>query len=208
MFLAPVDGILAVWVQSVDKDDARVVASDPKRPISNAFWAPDGSRVLFLQDAGGNENYHVFAVDPRGGDVTDLTPFPDARAGVCAIEYDHPEAILVQLNERDKRVFDVHRIDVATGALSADTENPGDVVGWTADAALVVRAAVRSRGEAAYDVIVRDAADAPWRTLLSAMAEDGMPHPVAFTPDGSALYVVTANGANTARREYRAPHAV
>lgn len=199
VYLAPHAGILAVWVQTIGAGDARVVASDPKRPISNAFWSPDGSRVLYLQDAGGNENFHLFAVSPAGGDVVDLTPFPDARAGICALEYDRPGELLVTLNERDKRLFDVHHLDVETGKLELDTENPGTVVGWTADAELAVRAAVVAGGDASYEVIVRDSRSAPWRTLLATSPEDGMPQPVGFSPDGTALYVITAAGAETAR---------
>jgi Tol biopolymer transport system component len=198
-YLAPHDGILAVWVQSVGVNDSRVVASDPKRPISNAFWAPDGSRVLYLQDAGGDENYHLFAVSPDGGDVVDLTPFSGARAAVCAIEYARPDAILVTLNERDKRLFDVYRLDVAGGTLTFDTENPGNVSDWTADADLAVRAGVVANGDASYAVIVRDAVDSPWRTLITTAAEDGMPQPVAFTSDGTGIYIITAIGANAAR---------
>jgi dipeptidyl aminopeptidase/acylaminoacyl peptidase len=198
-YLAPHDGILAVWVQSTGGSDARVVASDPKRPISNAFWAPDGSRVLYLQDTGGDENYHLFGVSSSGGDVVDLTPFPGARATVCAIEYDRPDAILVTLNERDKRLFDVHRLDIASGKLTFDTENPGNVSSWTADADLAVRAAIVANGDASYAIIVRDTLDSPWRTLITTSADDGMPNPVAFTGDGTGLYVITALGANAAR---------
>jgi dipeptidyl aminopeptidase/acylaminoacyl peptidase len=198
-YLAPHDGNLAVWVQSVGMNDSRVVASDPKRPISNAFWAPDGARVLYLQDAGGDENYHLFAVSPDGGDVVDLTPFPGARASVCAIEYARPDTILVTLNERDKRLFDVYRLDVAGGTLTFDTENPGNVSDWTADADLAVRAAVVANGDASYAVIVREAVDSPWRTLITTAAEDGMPHPVAFTSDGTGIYIITAIDANAAR---------
>ena len=37
VYLAPADGVLAVWLQTVGADDARVVARDAARPIRNAL---------------------------------------------------------------------------------------------------------------------------------------------------------------------------
>jgi dipeptidyl aminopeptidase/acylaminoacyl peptidase len=198
-FLAPSDGLLAVWVQTVGGNDARCVASDPKRPIRNSFWSPDGSRVLFLQDAAGDENFHLFAVSPAGGDAVDLTPFEGVLAGVIAIEYDRPDAILVQLNRRDGRFFDVYRLNPQTGELTLDTENPGNVAGWLADRELCVRAAIAPKADGSADILVREAASAPWRVLASTQAEDGLPDLLAFTPDGGGLYAITSLGANAAR---------
>src|ERR1700738_3684247 len=74
-YLAPHDGTLAVWVRTIGEEDARIVASDPQRPIRNSFWAPDGTVVLCPQDAGGDENFHLFAADPDGSvPAVDLTP--------------------------------------------------------------------------------------------------------------------------------------
>ena len=198
-YLAPSHGVLAVWVRSVGKDDAHVVAADPKRPIRNNFWSPDGSRVLYLQDRGGDENFHIFAVAPSGGASTDLTPYPGVRAGVDAIDYDHPKTILAQMNKRDPKVFDVYRLDPTTGEATLDTQNPGNVAGWVADGNLVVRAGLVANADASYDVIVRDSATAPWRTLVSNSSDDGAPGPLAFTPDGKGLYIITSAGANAAR---------
>ena len=45
VFLAPADGVLAVWLQTVGADDARVVAKDAARPIRNAIWVPQFART-------------------------------------------------------------------------------------------------------------------------------------------------------------------
>ena len=55
-YLAPHDDVLSIWVRTVGAEDDRVVATDPVRPIRNVFWSPGGERILFLQDAGGDEN--------------------------------------------------------------------------------------------------------------------------------------------------------
>jgi Tol biopolymer transport system component len=64
-YLAPHDDVLSIWVRTVGAEDDRVVATDPARPIRNVFWSPGGERVLFMQDAGGDENFHLFAANPN-----------------------------------------------------------------------------------------------------------------------------------------------
>jgi dipeptidyl aminopeptidase/acylaminoacyl peptidase len=196
LFLAPADGVLAVWVQTVGIGDARVVAADAARPIRIASWSPDGAYVLYVQDAGGDENFHLFAADLAGGAPRDVTPFPGVRASIVGVDDDQPDTLLVALNERDRRFFDVHRLALSTGNVELDTENPGDIAAWTADADLRVRAAVRADPSGAYAIVVRDHVDSPWRVLAETPVEDGAPNVVAFTPDGSGLYAVTALDAN------------
>ena len=59
-YLAPHEGTQSVWVRTIGARDDRVVAYDPERPIGWARWQGDGRHILYLQDRGGNENYHVF----------------------------------------------------------------------------------------------------------------------------------------------------
>jgi len=198
-YLAPSNGVMAVWVRTVGASDDRVIASDPKRPIRNAFWSPDGSRVLFLQDAAGDENFHLFAVDPNAPAApADLTPYPKTRVAVESIDYAQPSSILITMNKRDPKVFDVYQLDPKTGTATLDTQNPGNVAGWAEDMHDVVRAAVVQNADASSDLLVRDAKDAPWRKLATFSADDGAPDVPGFTTDGNGIYVVTAAGVNAA----------
>jgi dipeptidyl aminopeptidase/acylaminoacyl peptidase len=197
-YLAPSNGVMAVWVRTIGASDDRVVASDPKRPIRNAFWSPDGSRVLFLQDAAGDENFHLFAVDPAAPAApVDLTPYPKTRVGVESIDYARP-TILITMNKRDPKLFDVYRLDPRTGETVLDTQNPGNAGGFQEDTHDVVRAAVVQNADASNDVLVRDAAGAPWRKFVTFSADDGPPDVPGFTTDGKGLYVITAAGVNAA----------
>ena len=199
-YLAPHEGTLSVWVRTIGREDDRVVASDPARPIRTAFWTPDGTRVLYVQDAAGNENFHLFAADPGGAAApVDLTPYEGCLVLVQSVNLDRPEVILILMNRRDPQFFDVYRLDPRTGETTLDTENPGVVSSFADDAQMVVRAGVIQHADAACEIVVRDAADAPWRTLARFEAEDGTPQLVGFTPDGTALLAITSADANAAR---------
>ena len=199
-YLAPHEGTLSVWVRTIGREDDRVVASDPARPIRTAFWTPDGTRVLYVQDAAGNENFHLFAADPGGAAApVDLTPYEGCLVLVQSVNLDRPEVILILMNRRDPQFFDVYRLDPRTGETTLDTENPGGVSSFADDAQMVVRVGVIQHADAACEIVVRDAADAPWRTLARFEAEDGTPQLVGFTPDGTALLAITSADANAAR---------
>jgi hypothetical protein len=75
-FIAPRDGVLNVWVAERGKlDAAKPITNDQKRGIRQHFWAFDNKHVLFIQDEGGDENFHLYAVDVVAGSPKDLTPF-------------------------------------------------------------------------------------------------------------------------------------
>ena len=58
-FIAPKDGVLNVWVgPRTDPSAAKAVTNDTKRGIRQHFWAYDNKHVLYLQDEGGDENWH------------------------------------------------------------------------------------------------------------------------------------------------------
>lgn len=64
-FQRPYEGVMNIWIKPLDApfDDARPLTSD-ERPVPGYFWSMDSEYVLYVQDKGGNENFHVYAVDP------------------------------------------------------------------------------------------------------------------------------------------------
>jgi dipeptidyl aminopeptidase/acylaminoacyl peptidase len=202
-YLAPHEGTLSVWVRTLGADGTpgadRVVATDPQRPIRNAFWTPDGTRVLYLQDARGDENYHLFAADPDGHGAVDLTPYDNTLVQLQSLDLDRPDAILIAMNRRDPQLFDVYRLDPRTGETALDTQNPGGIAAFADDAEMIVRAGVIQHADASAEIVVRDVAGAPWRTLARFDAADGTPELAGFTPDGASLLAITSADANAAR---------
>ncbi|HEY4929967.1 MAG TPA: hypothetical protein VII23_00220 [Terriglobales bacterium] len=53
-YLAPVDGVLNVWIRTLGKSDDRAVTADAKRGIRNFTWQYDNQHVFYTQDVGGD----------------------------------------------------------------------------------------------------------------------------------------------------------
>jgi dipeptidyl aminopeptidase/acylaminoacyl peptidase len=198
-YLAPDQkNVLQVWVRTVGKEDDRPVTRDEKRGIHQFYWAYDNQHLLYLQDVGGNENFHLYAVRLDDDKTRDLTPYEGVRAQGVDRDEDHPNVVLVGLNKRNKAAFDMHRIDLPTGKDTLDTENPGNVIGWTTDTDFVVRAATTMNPDGSWDILVRDAAKEPWRKLIHINPDDEG-QAGFFGKEKTALYVLTNQNANAVR---------
>ena len=199
-YIAPSSkGVLNVWVRTIGKSDDRMMTADDHRGIRQFYWAEDGKHLVYLQDVGGNENFHAYRVNLDDAAVKDLTPFEGVRAQNILTDPKHPDEMLIGLNQRDKKVFDMYRVDLDSGESKLDTQNPGDVADWATDPKFVIRACMASnQSDGSQTLRVRDAADAPWRDLITWPAEEngGL---IGFTPDGKSLYVETSIGSDVSR---------
>ena len=65
-FLKPYKGTRNIWVKKADEpfSAARPVSAEATRPVRGYFWSRDSKYLLYAQDAGGDENFNVYAVDP------------------------------------------------------------------------------------------------------------------------------------------------
>jgi len=106
---------------------------------------------------------------------------------------------LVGLNRDNPQLHDVYRLDLVSGELVKEVENPG-FVGWVADAELVVRCGIAPQPDGGVVVMIRDGAGQDWRPLLTVAAEDALTsQPIAFSADGGSLLAMSSVGANTSR---------
>ena len=198
-WLAPDEhDLMQVWVQTIGQHEARAVTADKTRGIPSYSWAFDSKTILYSQDAAGDENFHVFAVDLSSHNVRDLTPWQGVRAELAAASPKFPERILVALNLRDRKVMDIYRVDLRTGAVELDTKNPGDIAGWLTDDQLLVRAATVITPDGGTEIRVRDSAAGAWRTLMKASMQDDL-GALDFTRDGRSIFLATSIGTNTMR---------
>lgn len=199
-WIAPADGPLNVWVAPVEGGEPLQVTNDRDRGVRSYSWSRDGARILYLQDTGGDENYHLFAADldhPEAPD-RDLTPFEGVKVGVVDVPRGDHEHVLISTNRRDPSMFDVERLNLTTGAIGFVAENPGNIMGWLTDREGRLRAAYAQTPTGDHQVLVRDAEDQPFRVLAEYANEDsGAPY--AFSRDGRELYVGSARDSDLVR---------
>jgi dipeptidyl aminopeptidase/acylaminoacyl peptidase len=203
-WIAPHEGVLNVWTAPVGTEGvnwgaARVVTEDSDRGIRVFAWAHDGRHLLYLQDTGGDENWRLYDVDLHIMHRRDLTPYPGVQAQIIAIEKKRPGEVLVGLNRDNPQLHDVYRLDLGTGELVKEVENPG-FIGWVADAELNIAAGVAAQADGSEVIMVRGESGGQWQRLIHFAAEDTLTSgPVATSQDGRSMLVMSSAGANTGR---------
>src|SRR5262245_9056603 len=205
-YLAPSSkDVLNIWVEPMQGGGkAEMVTADSLQGIFSYHWAEDNQHLIYIQDKQGDENWHVYTVDVATRAVKDLTPFEGVAAQDIITDKNHPDEILVSLNKRDKSKFDMHRINLKTGAVTMEAENPGDVSEWATDRDFHIRACTALDAKTNDTIIrVRDTADGAWRDIVRwPFMEAGevlARKTLGFTPDGKGLYVQSCMGVDKLR---------
>jgi dipeptidyl aminopeptidase/acylaminoacyl peptidase len=201
-YLAPWKNRLNVWVQGVDSaEDARCVTADETRTVLSYDWTDDPRWLLYLQDNGGDENWHIYRVDLDDPDApaVDLTPFPGAKA-VFELPGGMPGKAVVYLNKRNVELMDVYELDIATGELTLIAENPGRVAGWLSSRnGDLFAMGLTSGGD--VELFQWDSATA---SLQSIATYDGADYtmglfPMMVTPDGTGIWLGSNEGTDRTR---------
>src|SRR5215831_4877581 len=198
-YLAPDQGVLNVWARTLGKTDDHVVTNDRKRGIRNFEWQYDSRNILYAQDKDGDENWHVYQTNIASKQTKDLTPFEKSRADLLSFEPGYPDTVLIQSNQRDAKVFDVYCMKLKTGEMTLDTQNPGDVQGWTVDHDLQIRAAQVTIDDGGMLIRVRADVKSPWRELIKWGPEETLGNVVNFTFDNKSFWIITSLDVNAAR---------
>jgi len=203
-FLAPVDGVLNVWVAPADDPTkAKAVTSDKKRGVRRYVWAYTNDHLIYVQDQGGDENWHVYAADVKTGQTKDLTPIDGIAAQLESVSQKIPGEVLVGINDRDKKVHDLYRIDIKTGNKKLVFKNEGNYASFVTDDDFKVRLAMRKQPDGG-DVFIDPSAKAkekgkepePYLTVPFEDAETT--RPLGFDTSGKTLYLLDSRGRDTA----------
>lgn len=198
-YLAPVDGVLNVWVgPASDIAAAKPVTKDTHRGIRSFSWAYTNKHLLYTQDKDGDEDDHVYSVNLETDEIKDLTPFEKIAAQIEGASEKFPERILVGINNRDPRFHDIYDVDVITGDRKLLQQNEG-FAGFVTDDDYRVRFAVNFLPDASSVYLQQDE-DGKWtKEFLKISSLDAMTTSLAgFDKSGEKAYLLDSRNRNTA----------
>lgn len=146
-FLKSVNGRMNVFLHPINEPhNERQLTNETERDIESFIWKGN-EYIVYAKDFGGDENFHLFAVDLKTNDVRDLTPFHQTQnLFFNDLRYVSDHEILITSNRRNPEFFDVYRVDVRNGKMALVGSNPGKFTSWLADHRGRVRAAVSTDG--------------------------------------------------------------
>ena len=153
-FLKPYRGTRNLWVKKADEpfSAARAVSAESSRPVRLYLWSRDSKYLLYAQDAGGDENFNVYAIDPtlpadpKTGvpPARALTNLKGVRTELYAAPKPKPDILYIGLNDRDPRWHDLYELHISTGEKRLLRKNTEQIAGWVFDNAGSLRLAERT----------------------------------------------------------------
>jgi dipeptidyl aminopeptidase/acylaminoacyl peptidase len=197
-FIAPHNDVLNVWLASPSGEHARVLTNDQDRGIRQFTWAHDRKHLIYMQDAGGDENWHVYVVEITTGATKDITPFDSVQARLVEIDKHFPNTIVLAINKDNPQLHDLYRYELDTETLTKVEENPG-FLSWQVDKNFVARGAATMTPEGGAQLFYRANVDEEWKPIYEVDHEDSMAFGVlAFGENDDEMYITSSRGANAA----------
>ncbi len=183
--------MMNVYIKDLGQENGVRITSASKRSLYGYFWLND-NRIAYIQDKGGDENIHIYAVDIDGSNDIDLTPFDNIQARITDDLEDDPNHMIISINNRNPRIHDVYRLNVNSGELTLIAENPGNIMGWMTDNEGKLRIAMTSDGVNS-SILYRVTEKEEFKPILTTNFKVSV-SPLFFTFDNKNLYVSSNRG--------------
>jgi dipeptidyl aminopeptidase/acylaminoacyl peptidase len=181
----------AIWVKTIGLDDDKAFAWRSGRYYR---WSADSQFIAVVADQGGDENAHIYVGKVQGSstDLVDMTAFEKTNSHILRA-VDGGAQLVITSNRRDKKVFDLYTLNLASGKLELMATNPGHVPYWGVDRSGKLRARVLFEGEKSH-LQIPDAVDlSSWKTTATWSRFDSM-SAVDFTEDGKTAWALSNRG--------------
>ena len=200
-FLKPYKGTRNIWVKKVTEpfSAARPMSAEATRPVRNYFWSRDAKYLLYAQDNAGDENFNVYAIDPKAtaDGVTGvpatrpLTNLKKVRTELYAAPKSKPDVLYIGLNDRDPRFHDLYELHISTGEKTLIKQNTDQIAQWIFDNAGNLRLAARSN--AAGDTEIETVTAAGFNKIYTCTVLEDC-NVVGFAAGDKLAYMVTNQG--------------
>lgn len=203
-YLAPQGEQIHIWVRAVsaenadvDAADAQIITEDIDGNIIQYFWALSGESIL-VQVAESAGVWQVYSITIADRTKTKLLPESAQRGSLAGISPDQPHHVLLGAFEEGAPVPKMYRVDVRSGDAELAAANEEGFSNFLGDQRLRVRVGMKTTDRGGWDVYTRDDEASPWRKLIEWANVDVLTSaPIMFSADGTSLYCLSSQGANT-----------
>jgi len=195
-YVAPKDDVLNIWIApSNDPLEVKPVTNDKDRGIRAYSWAYDNRHIIFSQDEKGDENFRIYTYDIITNETRLLTNDKGVRAFIYGMSHRFPNEILIGLNERDQRYFDVYKFNILNGEKNLLIEN-NKYTSFIVDDDLNIRFAKLTNEDG--DVEYFQFKDNDWIFFMKISMEDSINTGIeGFDKTGSIIYLSDSRDSDT-----------
>src|SRR4051812_15646454 len=191
-----ISGRANVWIVPATGGWPKQLTVSDQRQI-DPVWSPDGNWIAFSSDYGGNEQWDIFLVSPKNGEVINLTNTPDVSELDARWSPDS-QRLAFRSKPKNAAPYDIQVMDVHTRKISAITQGTpagldnSDPI-WSPNGKQIAYTRGDSGGHSS-DVYVADVATGRSVNVTQHEGEK-LFQATDWSPDGKSL-LFTSNAAN------------
>ncbi|MBD0831994.1 S9 family peptidase [Aestuariibaculum sediminum] len=114
-----------VYVKNLKTNETVRVIEEKEELIRGFGWA-NNNRLIYIMDKGGNEEYHLFAVDLDGNNQIELTPFEGVKVNILKLLKEDKDHMVISMNQNNPQVFEPYKINIVSGEINQLYKNDDD----------------------------------------------------------------------------------
>jgi len=108
-----VTGIFNAYELTIADTSQVALTNSTKESMYTIDYLPGTNKFIYTSDQGGNENFHLYLMDPKTKETKDITPWKDSKSQFAGWSKDK-KSMYVASNKRDQRFFDLWKLDTTT----------------------------------------------------------------------------------------------
>ena len=196
VFVSNISGRNNLWLVPAEGGWAQQLTISDQRQSSPA-WSPDGKWIAFQSDYDGNEQWDIFLVSPKTGQLVNLTNTPEIAelhprwspdGHYLAYMVKPKTSSVFEIDVYDTLMREVHHLTTGT---PADKLNEGEI--WSNDGKWIVYTQAQAKGTDS-NIFVAEVATGK-STLLTPHQGEQRYSANAISPDGKKV-LITSNAGN------------
>jgi dipeptidyl aminopeptidase/acylaminoacyl peptidase len=118
-----------VYVKEIETGVVTRVIEEREELVRGYGWIND-ERLAYMMDQGGDENYHIYAVNVDGSNNMDLTPYDKVQASILNMLKEQKDYMIITMNLDNPQIFEPYKINIHTGEYVKlfTNDDPGNPV--------------------------------------------------------------------------------
>ena len=163
-----------VYIKNTKTAAVTRVITEGENLIATYHWASN-HRLVYTQDKGGDEQYHLFSVGIGGEDPLDLTPYDSVRVSISNDLVGHKDHMIIEMNKDHPEVFEPYKINIENGALEKLFENKdlnSPIVGYFFDKDGNLKAYTQQVNGVEYELYYRAGNEQEFQKVLKTTWQD------------------------------------
>jgi len=193
-YVSDYQGFKNIWIWDRKTGEKWPLTKDKEYEVMWYKWLWTGDYLLFFQDRHGDENFRIYRMDiKKNTEPVLLTPDEDIQALPIYYNPEYRDDAIIKMNRRDRRYFDIYKLNARSGSIEKVIENTMESLGFTVDENYKIRAYAVPEQEGGMKIYIFN--KNRWQLFLNVPQEDELTTGIVKIRNNK-IYMISSMGRN------------